>query len=199
MLQGDIGQVSLIGWHSNKIDRSCRSLGASESQAAINGEDLLYYARYQWSEICFGGLDVREPDSCVRKVTGTLVTDSRNVYDKLNTEVLTIKGAERKSNLELLSVKEAQQRTQLHVRWVHSEAQLANSLTKLNGGHELEMFYRMNHAWRIVEDPAMRSARRRKAQGLPPLDIEPEIVKSEPEDDSEEIECLLCQDHTYFL
>ena len=199
MLQGDIGQVSLIGWHSNKIDRSCRSPGASESQAAINGEDLLYYARYQWSEICFGGLDVRDPDSCVRKVTGTLVTDSRNVYDKLNTEVLTIKGAERKSNLELLSVKEAQQRTQLHVRWVHSEAQLANSLTKLNGGHELEMFYRMNHAWRIVEDPAMRSARRRKAQGLPPLDIEPEIVKSEPEDDSEEIECLLCQDHTYFL
>ena len=93
----------------------------------------------------------------------------------------------------------AQQRTQLHVRWVHSEAQLANTLTTLNGGHELEMFYRMNHAWRIVEDPAMRSARRRKAQGLPPLDIEPEIVKSEPEDDSEEIECLLCQDHTYFL
>ncbi|CAE7864870.1 RE1 [Symbiodinium sp. KB8] len=115
----------------------------------------------------------QEKDETTAQVPGTLVTDSRNVYDKLNTEVLTIKGAERKSNLELLSVKEAQQRTQLHVRWVHSEAQLANSLTKANGGHEMELFYRMNHAWRIVEDPSMKSARRRKAEGLPPLDNAP--------------------------
>ena len=198
MMTGAVGQVSLMSWHSNKIDRACRSPGASESQAAISGEDLLYYARYQWSEICFGELDVRNPDECVRKVPGTLVTDSRNVYDKLNTEVLTIKGAERKSNLELLSVKEAQQRTQLHVRWVHSEAQLANSLTKANGGHEMELFYRMNHAWRIVEDPSMKSARRRKAEGLPPLDNAPVQVASELESD-ETNECFSVQDHIYFL
>ena len=56
---------------------------------------------------------------------GCLITDSRNVYDKLNTEVLTVQDAEKKANLELLSVKEY-----LKVRWVHSEAQLANALTK---------------------------------------------------------------------
>ena len=111
--------------------------------------------------------------------------------------MLSIKGAERKSNIELLSVKEAQQRTQLHVRWVHSEAQLANSLTKMNGGHELETFYRMNHAWRIVEDPNMKSARRRRAEGLPPLGDVAIDEMSEP--DSDEICNYLVQDHIYFV
>ena len=49
----------------------------------------------------------------------------------------------------------------MKVRWVHSEAQLANSLTKWNGGHELELFYRLRSCWRNVEDPDMKSARRR--------------------------------------
>ena len=200
MLQGALGKVSLMSWHSNKIDRACRSPGASESQAAMSGEDLLYFARYEWSEICFGGLDVRDPDSCVRKVQGTLITDSRNVYDKLNTEVLTIKGAERKSNLELLSIKEAQQRTDLQVRWVHSEAQLSNSLTKQNGGHELELYYKMGHSWRIVEDPSMQSARKRKAAGHSPLDNLPGISTGEQGIESEETgEGFMIQDHIFFL
>ena len=199
MMQGALGKVSLMSWHSNKIDRACRSPGASESQAAISGEDLLYFARYEWSEICFGGLDVRDPDSCVRKVPGTLITDSRNVYDKLSTEVLTIKGAERKSNLELLSVKEAQQRTDLQVRWVHSEAQLANSLTKQNGGHELELYYKMGHSWRIVEDPSMRSARKRKAEGHSPLENLTGISNCEHSIESDEMrEGLMIQDHNSF-
>ena len=79
--------------------------------------------------------------------------DFRNVYDKLQSEVLAIKGAEKKANIELLSLKEAQKRTGVIVRWVHSEAQLGNSLIKKHGGKELELFYRMQRAWRIVEDP----------------------------------------------
>ena len=169
MLQGQVSKISVISWHSNKIDRTCRSPGASETIAAVNGEDILYFIRYQWAELLYGGVDTRNPDETVRKVQGTVITDSRNVFDKLCTEVLVVKGAEKKANLELLSLKESQQRTSVNVRWVHSEAQLANSLTKWNGGHELELFYKMQSCWRIVEDPEMMSARRRRAQGLQPL------------------------------
>ena len=73
---------------------------------------------------------MQAPSETVKKVDGCLITDSRNVYDKLNTEVLTVQDAEKKANLELLSVKESQMATNLKVRWVHSEAQLANALTK---------------------------------------------------------------------
>jgi hypothetical protein len=92
------------------------------------------------------------------------------VYDKVNTEVLTIKGAEKRSNIELLGLKESQQATGLKIRWVHSEAQLANGLTKSGSAKELELFYRMGHRWRIVEDEEMLSARKRKTAGLEPLE-----------------------------
>ena len=174
LLAGDVCNVSVISWQSSKIDRTCRSPGAAEAQAAVNGDDALYYARYQWFEIVHGDIDVRHPERSVRQVGGVLITDSRNVYDKLHTEVLVVKGAEKRANLELLSLKESQQSTNLVIRWVHSEAQLANSLTK-GGSKEIELFYRMQAAWRIVEDDKMQSARKRKSEGLGPLDQQPRM------------------------
>ncbi|OLP91564.1 hypothetical protein AK812_SmicGene26719 [Symbiodinium microadriaticum] len=162
VLHGAVDRISPIAWHSSKVDRVCRSPGAAEAQAAVNGEDSLYYARYQWSELEFGDVDPRAAQEVVRRVPGCLITDSRNVYDKLNTEVLIVKGAEKRTDLEMMGLKESQQNTELSIRWVHSEAQLANSLTKLGGGKEIETYYQMGYQWRIVEDAQMRSARKRK-------------------------------------
>ena len=169
MLSGAVGRITPVAWHSSRVDRVCRSPGAAEALAAVNGEDALYYARYQWSELEFGIEDVRDAQAAVRKVPGCLVTDSRNVYDKLSNEVLVVKGAEKRTDLELLGLKEAQAATDLVIRWVHSEAQLANSLTKHGNCREIELYYQMRHQWRIVEDEQMRSARRRKQAGLEPL------------------------------
>ena len=147
----------------------CHSPGAAEALAAVNGEDTLYYARYQWSELEYGNVDVRDAQGCVSRVPGCVVTDSRNVYDKLNNEVLVVKGAEKRTDLELLGLKEAQAATGLSIRWVHSEAQLANSLTKVGNCRELELHYKTGHQRRIVEDDQMRSARKRKQEGMAPL------------------------------
>ncbi|CAE7825661.1 GIP [Symbiodinium sp. CCMP2592] len=189
--------LGALSWHAqqaNQLLQSTRarkghrmlihgSPGAAETQAAVNGEDQLVYARYQWSEILYGNVDTKDPDTTVRRTTGCVISDSRNVYDKLQTEVLSIKGAEKRANLELLALKEAQSRTNVHIRWVHSEAQLANTLTKANGGRELELFYRMGHQWRIVEDDRMRSARKRKAEGMSPLQQESTAVQTPEERD----------------
>ncbi|OLP95369.1 hypothetical protein AK812_SmicGene22510 [Symbiodinium microadriaticum] len=147
------------------------SQGSSEAQAAVNGEDLLYYARLQWGEILHGFPNVRAPDEVASSVKGCLVTDSRNVFDKLQTEVLSFRGAEKRTNVELLALKESQLSTQLLIRWVHSEAQLANALTKESSlAKELELFYRMDFRWKIVEDEEMKSARKRRSVGLEPLE-----------------------------
>ena len=169
MMSGAVGKVTPVSWHSSRVDRVCRSPGAAEALAAVNGEDALYYARYQWSELEFGNVDVRDAQGCVSRVPGCVVTDSRNVYDKLNNEVLVVKGAEKRTDLELLGLKESQATTGLAIRWVHSEAQLANSLTKVGNCREVELYYKMRHQWRIVEDEQMRSARRRKQEGMAPL------------------------------
>ena len=169
MTQGTVGKITPVAWHSSKVDRVCRSPGAAEAQAAVNGEDTLFFSRYHWSELEYGDINPRDASGAVKRVPGCLITDSRNVYDKMNTEVLTVKGAEKRTDLEMLGLKEAQYTTDLSIRWVHSEAQLANSLTKSGGGREIELYYQMRHRWRIVEDEQMRSARKRKQEGMAPL------------------------------
>ena len=187
MLQGEVAGVSPVSWHSQKIERMCRSPGASEAMAAVNGEDGLHYARFQWSEMLYGKADLHQPNNTVMKVGGCVVTDSRNVYDRLCTEVLVVKGAEKRTCIELLALKQAQLQTQVELRWVHSEAQLANGLTKAGGQREYDLYVKMGHRWRLVEDEAMMSAKRRKEQGLMPLETKGEsrgqgVVNSKPEE-----------------
>ncbi|CAE7515030.1 RE1 [Symbiodinium sp. CCMP2456] len=170
MLQGAVCHVTPVAWHSQKIERTCRSPGAAEAQAAVNGEDCLYYGRYEWSELLHGSGDLHDPDQLVRMTGGCVVTDSRNVYDRLDTEVMVVKGAEKRTSIELLAIKESQANTSVEMRWVHSEAQLANSLTKAAGLREYELFYKMGHQWRLVEDTTMMSAKRRKELGILPLE-----------------------------
>ena len=167
---GECTPVTLVAWHSQKIERKCRSPGAAEALAAINGEDALYYGRFQLAEMLGFPVDVRNVDQTVNQVPGSVVTDSRNVYDKLETETLNIRGAEKRTDLELLALKAAQIRNQVAMRWVHGEAQLANGLTKGSEFKQLELFYSMGQRWRLVEDPERASARRRRASGLAPLE-----------------------------
>ena len=163
--QGEVAKVIPVAWHSNKIERPCRSPGAAESHAAISGEDYMYHARFQWGEMHSTEVDIFDSDSIVRETPGCLISDSRNVYDKLQTSELTIRGAERKTDLNLLCLKHAQRVTNLELRWVHSEAQLGNSLTK-GGTKELDLYYGLSFRWRLVADDEMRSARKRRQQGM---------------------------------
>ena len=169
ILNGEVVSVSPMFWRSGKIDRICRSPGSAEARAAIDAEDNLYLLRYAWAEFNGHQVDAWHPEELVSKVTGVLVTDSRNVYDRVEKPYITRKGASKKVDIELMAIKEAQQHTGLHVRWVHSDAQLANTLTKRGEEHQVSRFVSLGQKWRIVEDPNMFSGKKRRTQGLDPL------------------------------
>ena len=141
LVHGSMCPVSLVSWQSNKISRQCRSPGAAESLAAIDCEDLMYAVRLQLYEMQGGVVQVRRTAQHVFMIPAVLVTDSTNVYDRLNNEVYVPKGPERRVALEMLGLKDAIQETGLHLRWVNSDAQLANSLTKDNEPQQLQRFY----------------------------------------------------------
>ena len=183
LAKGDITEVSPICWQSSKIDRgmpftrSRRSAGGNERRRHTVLCSVPVVGDAVWRGECEG------PGShCAANTRLLDHGTSRNVYDKLNTEVLVIKGAEKRANIELLSVKDSQMNTDLEIRWVHSEAQLANGLTKAGTSREFELYYKMGGRWRIMEDPSMMSARRRKSLGLQPLQKETEIVHNVSED-----------------
>ena len=72
--------------------------------------------------------------------------------------------------MELIGLKEASARTHMPIRWAHSDAQLANSLTKDSEQQQLQRFYHLGQVWRIIDDPLMRSGRNRKKAGIGPME-----------------------------
>ena len=85
---GKEADVSPIYWKSGKIDRVCRSPAAAETIAALDGEDDLLFMRLMWGELCGHPLDLTDQNACPRMVRGHLVTDAKNLFDKLHAPIL---------------------------------------------------------------------------------------------------------------
>jgi len=136
----------------------------------VDAEDELMACRFQLAEMLGNPVNLRNIDATARSVPGLLITDSRNVYDKLQNTMLTLKGAEKRSDLEALCLKEALNECGVNIRWVNGESQLANSLTKADEPQQLDLFRRMGLRWKIIYDPEMLSGRKRRQAGLGALD-----------------------------
>ena len=118
IMDGHLSPLNLAHWSSTKIERMCRSPGREKAE------------------------------SQAAEIPGVVVTDSKNVFDRLRDTIFVLKGAEKRISVELMALKEAQTFKKVAISGVHSDAQLADSLTKTH--------------WKINEDEAMRSARNRK-------------------------------------
>lgn len=99
-----------------------------------------------------------------------VVTDSKNLYDRLDRDSPTVKGEEKRPTIESLSLKDSTWETQMTLWWIHSDAQLANSLTKSTEKQQINLYYQLGQKWHIICDEQMKSARRRKAEGIGPLE-----------------------------
>ncbi|CAE6916941.1 RE1 [Symbiodinium sp. CCMP2592] len=166
LLKGNLVSISPIFWQSAKIQRACRSSAAAETHAAVDAEDELYAIRLQVSEFLGERIQLWSCDESVKMVKGVLVTDSKNVYDRLNRTVMTFRGAEKRADIESLCLKESMNATGLMLRWVNGDSQLANSLTKETELHQLFEYHRRKGQWRIVYDPELLSGRKRKQLGV---------------------------------
>ena len=78
-----------------------------------------------------------------------------------------------RSALEALGLKRAMEATEMALRWVHSEAQLADCMTK-NSPKALALmeYFLRRQTWRLVHDDQFQSARNRRKKGLQILEQE---------------------------
>ena len=171
LLKGDLVTISPLFWQSARIQRTCKSSGAAETRAAAHADDELYALRFQASEFLGKEVSVWMCDDAVKDVDGVIVSDSKNLHDRLNQTVLTLKGAEKRIDIESLCLKESMDYTGVKLRWVNGDSQLANSLTKEDELHQMFEFFRREGRWRIVYDPELLSGRRRRQLGLKSLDV----------------------------
>ena len=170
LLEGELEKVTPLFWQSARTHRTCSSSAAAETCAAVDGEDEMYAIRFQAFEFLGGCISVWKCDDAVKKVTGVLITDSKNLYDRVNQTMLTLKGAEKRSDIETLCLKESMNSTDTMVKWVNGDSQLANSLTKESEPQQLQEYLRRMCRWRIVYDPSLLLGRKRRQMGISSLE-----------------------------
>ncbi|CAK0872026.1 unnamed protein product [Prorocentrum cordatum] len=89
-----------------------------------------------------------------------------NLYDRLRCPEMFMGGKEFQTGLELFALRDGILACECPVRWVHSDAMIANSLTKGHERWQLELFFSNKCRWRLVHDQTVESAKKRKGLGV---------------------------------
>jgi hypothetical protein len=157
--------VNLVSWSSHKLKRKSRSSNAAEVQAMSDTEDQLYWLRAMVASFSGQSIERGVRETAVNRVTGLLVTDSKSIFDAMHSATGGLGLEEKRTALELVDLCDRVQTNGAVVRWVNSEANPADSLTKAAARKPLEELFK-THEWAITRDPLERSARKLREEGL---------------------------------
>ena len=175
LVDGEEDSVSTIAWRSARLPRIARSSLSCEVQSCAEGDQELWFVRLQWAEMNGAVIDRRNFAATVQRTPGMIVIDARACYDAIHKGLACAGSAlglkEKNSAAELMALMENIESSATLVRWVHSNAQLADGLTKPGAKHVIKEFLRTQR-WRITYDDRMRSAKVRAKEGLSKFDTD---------------------------
>ncbi|CAL1139692.1 unnamed protein product [Cladocopium goreaui] len=129
LAQNERTVVCPIAWSSRKIPRVVTSTLSAESMALSSALDRLGYIRVMWEWLKDPAVDWANPSQVLAKApTSSAVTDCKSVYD-LATKTSVPVCTEYRTTLECLLIRE-RLRENVAMRWISTQAMLADSLTK---------------------------------------------------------------------
>ncbi|CAK0873791.1 unnamed protein product, partial [Prorocentrum cordatum] len=173
-LSGSTETVAPISWRSCKLPRVARSSTSAEVQMMTETLDEISYVRLFIYELECGQVDYtnkQHVNDAISSCPGVLVTDGKSGYDAIEkSESAGLGLRDKRTSIECLGIRQQKEQTALQIRWVHSDAMLADGLTKDRAAKVLLEFFRSGQRWRLVDDPLHRSARKRKTEGMDRLD-----------------------------
>ena len=120
----------LIDWKSSKLPRIARSSLGAESQAAGQSVDTVEFCCRFWEHLLKPSLDLRhllQEESSLRPV---MITDAKALYDSYHREGLGGNVTDKRTGLEIRVTKERLQSLGGSFKWISSERQYADGLTK---------------------------------------------------------------------
>ena len=136
LLNNEVGIVCPIAWSSRKIPRVVRSTLSAEAIALSGALDRLSWIRLLWEWTKDPSINIAAPEQILAAAPISVVaTDCKSVYDT-TTRTSTPSCEEYRTTLECILIRERLQEN-CKMRWVHSQAQLADTLTKSMDGRML--------------------------------------------------------------
>ena len=145
ILEGKQSWTSVIDCKSWKLRRVTRDSLAGEVQAFSDCQDTQEWLRTFWQERWSpNGIQLKQSgDSLYSDHASTILTDCKSLYDALaKIETSGLQLTERRAAIDATGCKVRLGQTNCNVRWVNSDRQLADGLTKPDACDNLRRFQR---------------------------------------------------------
>ena len=118
--------VHFLQWNSGRIHRVVRSTLSAEAYSCSEALDSLNWLRTTLKEIVQGG-SMKDYNARMQTIPGVTVTDCKSLYDCIHSERTLL--SDKRLSLEAAIIRQSLDEN-LSIRWVSTEQQLADCLTK---------------------------------------------------------------------
>ena len=160
ILETEEGDYHILDWKSLKLPRIARSSLAAEAQAAACASDATEFACRYFEHLKSPGVPLRDLLQRKSSLEPVLITDAKALFDSYHRESIVSSVTDRRISLEIRVVKEQMMSLGGTLRWVSSERQLADGLTK-DSTRQL-LADRLRHAKvKFLYDPDYVAAKRK--------------------------------------
>ena len=155
---GAVCRYTPVAWRSYKLTRVCRSSLSAEAQACATAIDELMLVKMMFNMLKHPELEVSNKD--VAKLgKSALVIDARALFDA--TKKPTIQSSlDKRVSIEVMVIRDGLLHTQTELRWVSSERQLADGLTKIGGRQQMAELLRGGHM-QLVYDESFQASKKK--------------------------------------
>lgn len=164
ILSGERSYFSILSWQSRKLVRKARSSTSAEVQMEANATDSHEFIKQTLLEWFNKERFLpHQTDQIMHKVPSVLILDSKNLYDALSRiQTSGLQLEEKRTAIEVLTIRERTVETGIQIRWVDSDQQLADGLSK---GHQVEHLLDLlvKGVLSIQFDPLFTSAKKKRA------------------------------------
>ena len=171
---GHVCTMSLLAWRTWKLKRKAISSNDADVQSILGAEDQNFRVRLLWSELHGAGLDkqlrvdlVDLAERQALQIKGILCTESCGGYDAVEVNENPLLGLSNlRAALQAFQLRENLARVGCEWRWLASDYDLADALTKKRAECRDGLLKFMRAwLWSIAFDPSFTSARKSKKAG----------------------------------
>lgn len=153
-----------MDWRSWKLARVARSSLSAESQAASESADALLFTCLFWNLVFHPHLPLEESSSAQLQHRPAQVIDAKALYDLLTKdEIQASIGADKRTAVETLVAQDKLKVCQSHIRWVSSERQYADGMTKTEAAQLLADRLR-THRTKLISDDSFQASKKKTPQ-----------------------------------
>ena len=162
VLQGNKVPGSIVGWRSFKLPRVCRSSLAAECQACSTALEELMMSKLFLVILKNPCRSLRECRHFLQKDECAMVTDCKGLYDAVQRETIQ-QATDKRVAIEGLLIKDMLKDLRCNWRWVSSERQLADGMTKVGARQAFVERFKGGYI-QLVADESYQAAKKKSRE-----------------------------------